>query len=264
MIRRLRRRLVESGGYTLSEMLVVLAILLVVVAALAQLFSSASNAQNDMSNRFQAQQDARVALDKLRRELHCAKSVSGTVPGRSITVTLGSYCPTTTTGATGDLSFTWCTRDKAGGTGTPDAGDPYSLWRYPGNTCPISGSLAGQQKWADYLTTGQVFTAYVAPQGGSSWVPATAYTVGGLVRPTDTTATPYVFTVTVAGTSGDSEPAWPTALNATVTNGTVTFKNVGPLDLGQLSIDLPVDLTPADTRQLYDLKDNIVLRNTTR
>ena len=34
--------------------------------------------------------------------------------------------------------------------------------------------------------------------------------------------------------------------------------------LGTLSVDLPVDLTPSDTRQRYELMDDIVLRNTTR
>jgi hypothetical protein len=35
-------------------------------------------------------------------------------------------------------------------------------------------------------------------------------------------------------------------------------------NLGTLSVDLPVDLTPSDTKQRYDLKDDIVLRNTAR
>ena len=121
-------------------------------------------------------------------------------------------------------------------------------------------------QWADYLTQANAFPAYIAPQGGASWAPTTAYTVGQLVRPTDTTTYPYLFSVTAAGTSGGTEPTWPTALNATVTNGSVTFKNIGALTfgLGQLSVDLPVDLTPATTVGLYELKDNIVLRNTTR
>ena len=71
------------------------------------------------------------------------------------------------------------------------------------------------------------------------------------MRPTDTTTSPYLFSVTAAGTSGGTEPTWPTALNATVTNGSVTFKNIGALTfgLGQLSVDLPVDLTPATNRR---------------
>ena len=35
-------------------------------------------------------------------------------------------------------------------------------------------------------------------------------------------------------------------------------------NLGTLSVDLPVDLTPSDTRQRYELKDDIVLRNSSR
>ena len=121
MIARLRGRLAESGGYTLTEMLVVLAILGIVLAALVQLFVSASNAQVDMNNRFQAQQNARLALDGLRREIHCASAVppdtAGDVASRatSITITLrlATYCPTNTTACTGDV--TWCTKDDGRG-----------------------------------------------------------------------------------------------------------------------------------------------------
>ena len=67
-------------------MIVVLAILVVVLTALTQLFVSASTAEVDMSKRVQAQQDARLALDSLRREIHCAKAVTA---GRA-----GAYCPT--------------------------------------------------------------------------------------------------------------------------------------------------------------------------
>jgi prepilin-type N-terminal cleavage/methylation domain-containing protein len=254
MIARLRGRLVESGGYSLSEMIVVMAILGIVLAALVQLFVSASHAQVDMNNRFQAQQNARLALDGLRREIHCASAVTSTTS--SITVTLGVYCH-------------------------------------------------------------------------GPWAANTAYTVGQVVRPTDPNSNPYLFTVTAVtgtGTSAASEPNWPSTLSATVSNGTVTFKNVGPTasytwcvtdrsggtppgvgapytlwrytgslcsgttghqwatnlimpplggpvfaytgsttgNLGYISVDLAVDLTPNDTRQRYELTDNIVLRNTTR
>ena len=191
MIARLRGRLVESGGYSLSEMIVVMAILGIVLAALVQLFVSASHAQVDMNNRFQAQQNARLALDGLRREIHCASGVTGTPTTSSITLTLGAYCPTNTTGAA--ASVTWCTEDK---TGTPGGTTvPYTLWRYSGTSCSGTG-----HQWAGNLTMGTVF-AYSAPTTGN---------------------------------------------------------------LGYVSVDLPVDLTPGDTMQRYELKDSIVLRNTTR
>jgi prepilin-type N-terminal cleavage/methylation domain-containing protein len=193
MIARVRGRLAESGGYTLSEMIVVLAILLIVVGALAQLFESAGKAETDMSNRFQAQQQARLALDKLRQEIHCASAVTstdagGTWPSASIKITLGTYCPT----GSGDV--TWCTRASS-------TSGAWALYRIS----PASGTCTGGVNWADYLS------------------------------------------------------------NLTAPNGRI-FDHP-PLVLGNrdtVSVDLPVDLTPLDTKQQYRLKDDIVLRNTIR
>jgi prepilin-type N-terminal cleavage/methylation domain-containing protein len=156
------RRLASERGYSLSEMLVVLAILGIVLGALTQLVVSASTAQVDMTNRFEAQQDMRLALDKLRREIHCASGVTPLSPTPSIVIGLGSYCPTNSTNVP---QVTWCTRDKNGATTNPLApatDPPYSLWRYDGSAC--SGPTG--RKWADYLTTGQVFTGYIAPGSG--------------------------------------------------------------------------------------------------
>jgi prepilin-type N-terminal cleavage/methylation domain-containing protein len=152
------RRLASERGYSLSEMLVVMAILGIVLGALTQLFVSASTAQVDMTRRFEAQQDMRLALDKLRREIHCASSVTAAPPTSSIIIALGSYCPSNGTGAAAQI--TWCTKDK-NGNAPPGAGAPYSLWRYTGTTCSGTG-----RKWANYLTTGQVFTGYIAPGSG--------------------------------------------------------------------------------------------------
>jgi prepilin-type N-terminal cleavage/methylation domain-containing protein len=194
MIARLRGRLAESGGYSLSEMIVVLAILGIVLAALVQLFVSGSNAQADMTNRFQAQQNARLALDGLRREIHCASEVAGTSPDTwitSITIKLGAYCPSYTTG---QPYVTWCTKDTSGTF-------PYTLWRYTSATLPTPPTCPGTgRKWVGSLTTGTVFKTNTAQVG----------------------------------------------------------------ELGSISVDLPVDLTPGDAKQRYELKDDIVLRNTAR
>jgi type II secretory pathway pseudopilin PulG len=146
------RRLAAEGGYSLSELIIVLAILLIIVGALTQLFVSASTAQVDMTRRFEAQQDMRLALDKLRREIHCAKLVtwSGTLPTSEIKITLGDYCPTNTTGV--ETTFTWC---------TIGSGQRYALWRDPGSGCSGTG-----RKEADYLTIPKVFIAYPTPPPG--------------------------------------------------------------------------------------------------
>ena len=122
-------------GVTLVETLTVLTILGVVMAGLTTAFASATNAEADMSNRFQAQQRARLALDKIRREVHCA---SGATPAgaatSTITLTLPSYCKT----YSGSGSVTWCTRSVAS--------NRYALYRVNGSTC------SGGVKWVDYLT----------------------------------------------------------------------------------------------------------------
>ena len=66
----------DERGYTLIEMLTVLVIFSTVMSALLVLFVQGTNAEFDMNNRFQAQQDARLALDKIRREAHCATAVT--------------------------------------------------------------------------------------------------------------------------------------------------------------------------------------------
>ena len=134
LVARMRRRLGAQGGYTLVEMLTVLLILGVVMASLTTVLASATNADADMNNRFQAQQATRLALDKLRREVHCSSAATptGTITS-SITLTLPTYCKT----YSGSASVTWCTRSVST--------IRYALYRVDGPTC------TGGVKWADFL-----------------------------------------------------------------------------------------------------------------
>jgi type II secretory pathway pseudopilin PulG len=171
-------------------MLIVMAILGVVMSALTTVFVQATNAAQDMNGRFQAQLTARVALDKMRREVHCASVVTPTGTSSSVTLTLPSYCKT------GSGAITWCTRSN----GT----NRYALYRVLGTTC------TGGVLWADYL------------------VPtSTAPVSGGALQ---------IFSYTAQSTSS----------------------------LAKLHVDLPVNLKPAKTVELYELSDDIVLRNSTR
>jgi prepilin-type N-terminal cleavage/methylation domain-containing protein len=176
-----RGRLAGERGYTLTEMLVVLLILGVVTTALMQVFVSATNAEVSMQRRFQAQVTGRVALDKFRREVHCANLASPAGATTSITLTLPTYC------RAGSGPITWCTRIVST--------DRYALYRIPGSSC------SGGVKWADYLTLDQVFN-YTAPVAGSS--------------------------------------------------------------LGKVAVDLRVNVNPKKSVEAYELKDEIVMRNTSR
>ena len=177
-------------GYTLVEMLVTLVIMSVVMTALTTLFVNASNAELDMNNRFQAQQSARLALDKMRREVHCGSVATPAGQSSSVTLTLPAYCKT------GSGSITWCTRSVAT--------NRYALYRVVGATC------SGGVKWADYLASSSAATC--------------------------SDGTFCIFTYTAQSTSS----------------------------LAMLKVDFPVNVKPSKSVEMYELIDNIVLRNSTR
>jgi type II secretory pathway pseudopilin PulG len=147
MTRKLRRLLADEAGYSLLELLQVTIILGVVMAALTALFVQASNAELDMNRRFQAQQAARVAVDRMRRELHCASGLSPTGTTYSIAVTVPSHCPSAG-GVPGGPAITVTYRT------VPVSAGRYKLERQVG-TGPIA-------KLADYIRIENVFK-YDAP-----------------------------------------------------------------------------------------------------
>jgi prepilin-type N-terminal cleavage/methylation domain-containing protein len=140
---RLRRLAARQGGYTMMEMLMVTIILGTIIGALTYLFVRASTAEIDMNQRFQAQQAARLGVDKMRREIHCASLIAPAGTSASITVTLPAQCPT----AVGGVQTT-VTYDVIG------SGQRFQLRRDSVNL-------------ADYITQQNAFN-YTAPVAGTS------------------------------------------------------------------------------------------------
>lgn len=140
-MRRLCARLKrDQRGYSVVELLISMSILGSVMASVSVLLVSATNSEVDMNRRFQAQTQARLGLDRLRREVHCAMSVATAGGGATAVLTLPATCPTTG----GLTSITWCTTAN---------GNRWDLWRYQGGACSGTG-----RKWATSLTQGNVFT----------------------------------------------------------------------------------------------------------
>lgn len=137
----------DDGGYTVVELLTVMAILGVVVGAIVTLFASGINADASSNRRFQSQQDARVALDKLRREVHAACTVSAPASYNSALSSVTLYFPSDNC-ASGTHSVTWC---------TSGSGTNYALYRVVATSC--TGITA---KYAEYITSGSIFT-YLPP-----------------------------------------------------------------------------------------------------
>lgn len=169
----MRARLQGAGGYTLAEMVVVMAILGVVVGGIVLLFARGINADADQTRRFQDQQDARLALDKMRREIHAACTVSNpstyNTPESSVTLYFA-----TDSCASGTHTVTWC---------TTGSGTDYTLYRIVATSC-----TGATQRFAEDLTTGTIFTylppnSYVTTLGGGTASTAITTNVGNSVLP---------------------------------------------------------------------------------
>jgi prepilin-type N-terminal cleavage/methylation domain-containing protein len=144
----------EEEGYTLVELIVVMAILGTVVAGLTAVFVGGSAAEIDLNLRFQAQQQARLGLNQIRSDVHCASAAQaqtiGTYPGLKLTVTQ-CYASTPT--------ISWCVVPV---TTTPAR---YAVYRSTATTNICTTSDTTRTFITDYLTTGTgVFTTGSIPQ----------------------------------------------------------------------------------------------------
>ena len=229
MRERIQRAGAAQDGFTLAEMLVVMVILGVVLAGLTVLLTGAMNSQSDQTNRAQAQQDARLGLDRMRREIRCASDITtpSGYPASAVTITLASYCPT----AAGATTVTWCTKDKDG-VAPPVAGaQPYTLWRYTGAACTGTGT-----KWASDLvdktdapaiTAGRIFDAARLPAPSLT----SASTGGTLLSGT------YFYQVTAVVSSGAEVPG--TVASLTIASGLTNAVTVSwPLYSGATSYNV--------------------------
>ena len=274
---------------------------MVILGGMTTLFVSASTSQVDQSNRYQAQHNARLALDNLRREIRCASSVTINSTS-SVTVTLPGRCQKPIAGAA--ASFSWCALGGAA---------PYALWRAAGTTCTGIPSVS-ERRVAESLVSNQLFSLNRrSPPGTFTLTPSKSGTevvfsprryaysvtavVGGkelsgdvasVIVPTDTANRIRLDWSSYAGATAyrvygrDDGALGATGLRymATVLPPTLTYTDVGapagsadsPIPIAStaappratLGISLAFDLTPANSSQRFTLTDDIVLRNSFR
>jgi Tfp pilus assembly protein PilW len=135
------------------EMLTTMAMLSFVMAAVAALFVSGLHAQTNMDQRFQAQQNARLALTTMRHDIRVScvapqvySTAASTTPLASGVfggkVVLASTC----SNGTATSNVTWCADSSTGAA-------PFGLYRQTGTSCAYS---TGVQR-ADQLKTNAVF-----------------------------------------------------------------------------------------------------------
>jgi prepilin-type N-terminal cleavage/methylation domain-containing protein len=146
MRRLLRQGLRGQAGHTLTELITALAIMSIVLGGLGTMFRAGMRAEVKANREVQAQQNARLALDRLRQELHCANEISAAngVAVSSISVTLPAVCR----GA--DTTVTY--------TATSVATGRWKLTR--------TGDSSALSTVADHLSSATPFT-YWAPASGT-------------------------------------------------------------------------------------------------
>jgi len=301
--RSIGERLSDEGGVTLAEVMVVLLILGIVLAGMTTLFVSAGTSQVEQTNRVEAQRNARLALDALRRELRCASDVIAVTPSR-LTIELPGYCRKPPVAGTADV--TWC---AVGG----PAPAPYALWRYASSSCSGTGvrkaeSLVSNVIFAynrstsgpdiTQLETGlSVTDGYFKP--GTYTYTVTAVTSGGEISGTPeqvtfATGSPNQITVrwdayagalsyNVYGREDGSRTVDGLRKLANVPAGSTSYVDFGCATradgcspavvvdgslasppLAKIRFSLVFDVTTADGRQRFKLEDDVVLRNSGR
>jgi prepilin-type N-terminal cleavage/methylation domain-containing protein len=174
-------KLGEDDGFSLIEMLVVMVIMSIVAGGIVSLFTSGINAEADQNRRFQAQQDGRLALDKLRREVHAGCSTStatatynSAVSSVTIYTKQAAVPPAASTCGSGTNMVTYC---------TIASGNHWTLYRKAAATC-----AATDQPIADYLLAAAIFdylppNSHVTTLGGGTGVGAITTADGSSTLP---------------------------------------------------------------------------------
>ena len=137
---------------TLPELITTVAILGVVLTGILGVSISGLHATTDLNKRFQAQQDGRLALTKMRNDVEtsCSAAVvklNGVTQSAGIagdTVTLDDSC------VTNGHQVTWCATSTSGSA-------PFTLYRQIGATCAASTGV----RQAQFLTTKADFTSVI-------------------------------------------------------------------------------------------------------
>ena len=219
------RRLRRADGFTLVELIVAMTILGIVLAALVGSFTTGLRHEVDQTRREQAYANARIALQRLRVDVHCA---SNTVPQVNqnayggFTLTLSEnhqgqdgWCPGVIPSGDTSSGVQWCTVPYSSST------TRFVLYRYIGTDATECGSTSASTFQVDYVAIPPSGwpTNSSAPGPPTSWV-------GNL---------------------------WPTP--STCSSG----------NLPTVSFDINVALDPVTfPKERYELKDQIAVRNANR
>ena len=182
-------RLRQEGGYTLIELLIVFILTAIVLGAVVVSFTIGMHQEVDQSRREGAYATARVALQRIRLDVHCASGGYDSVGpnaygGFTLTLTesgdtAGSgWCPAVIPEGSGSAGVQWCTIPS------PDNPNKFRLYRFLGLDPTDCDGGEGSTFEADFITT---------PPGGwptNSFVATAPTSWAGNIWPTPPTCQP--------------------------------------------------------------------------
>jgi hypothetical protein len=115
-----------------------------------------------------------------------------------------------------------------------------------GNTLSSANFVVTRNAAGDYSIT------WAQPSSATTWSPASTYATGAFVLPPQ--ATGFYYKATTGGTSAITQPIWPMAVGATVTDGTTTWTCWGivsslptPASQPSARLNAPAGLTNLNT-----------------
>lgn len=132
-------RLRDESGITLIELVITMFIFGLVATGLTNILISGTRASSDASGRVAGQGSIQTAVSRLEYELRCASGATVSADQTSVTLSLPSECPHTSTG-----DYTWCVSGTL-------------LTRTPGDSCTATG-----QVFATDVTSAAPFTLVTA------------------------------------------------------------------------------------------------------
>jgi prepilin-type N-terminal cleavage/methylation domain-containing protein len=225
--------LAREHGYTVIELIVVMVLLAIVMTPLIASLATGMVHEVDQARREQAQENARLTLQRMRVDMHCAGGLTSVdqnaYGGFTLTLTEAhegqdGWCPGVIPSGDTSVGVQWCTVPYAG---PPPSTTRFVLYRFLGldtSECGSGGNSSTFQ--VDYIA---------APPSG--WP-----------QNTQTTTPPSSWVGNL----------WPTGTNCA--DGTAPTGS-----LPTAPVDLSVALDPLNhPKENYELRDQIALRNANR